>query len=97
MKKNPTEAYQAEARAMLDSWSADISRLRAKAVLLEADARREAVRELAELDVLYGEVFRQYVAMQVNVNGRLGDLKKAFERAAAPLCSALDRAEKQVA
>ena len=91
MKKNRLEAYQEQARSMLDSWSMDISRLRAQAVLLEAGERSEAVRRLAELDALYGEVFRQYVAMQVNVNGRLDDLKRAFERAAAPLCEALDQ------
>jgi len=77
---------------MLDAWSADISRLRAQAVLLEAGDRSEAVRQLAELEALYDDAFREYVAMQVNVNGRLEDLRRAFEEAAAPLCEALDRA-----
>lgn len=96
MKKNPIETYQEKARLMLDEWSLDISKLRAQAVLLEDDARSDAVRRLAELEALYGAAFREYVAMQVNVNGRLEDLKRAFEQAAAPLCEALDRAGQRV-
>ena len=94
MKKDPIETYRAEAKQRLDIWSADISRLRAKAVLLESDARADAVRHLAELEVLYADVFREYVAMQVNVNGRLEDLQRAFEQAAEPLREALDQAER---
>ena len=96
MKKNQLEAFQEEARTMLDSWSLDISRLRSQAVLLEAGARSEAVRQLAELEALYGEAFRQYVAIGLNVNGRLEDLRQTFEQAAAPLCEALDQADQKV-
>jgi hypothetical protein len=97
MKTNAVEEYQDKAKEMLDAWSADISRLRASALLLEADARSEAVRQLAELEYLYGEAFQQYVVMKVNINGRLEDLRQAFEQAAAPVCEAIDQMSREVA
>lgn len=96
MKTNMYEDYQDKAKAMLDEWSARISRLRARAILLEADARREVVRRLADLEDLYGEAFQQYVVMQVDINCRLDDLSQAFEQMAAQVCDALDQLERQV-
>jgi hypothetical protein len=97
MKPKTSETYQEEAKAMLDGWGMEISRLRASAFLLEAEARAEAVRQLAELQALYDVAFQHYVVMQINRNGRLEDLAQAFEAAAEQVCTAIDQVSREIA
>lgn len=97
MKTNEQEVYQDKVKAMLDAWSAEISRLRAKAQLLEAEARTEVVRRMAELEELYNEAFKQYVEMRLNANSRLEELKLAFDLLAEHVQEAIDELAVKVA
>lgn len=91
------EAYQDRVKAMLNLWSVEISRLRARARLLEADARIEAVKRLEELERLYHEAFQRYVGMTTDTNARLDDLKATFEHVAGRVREAIDNLTKAVA
>ena len=97
MKTNEQEVYQDNVKDMLDAWSAEVSRLRAQAMLLEADSRPEAVRRLAELEELYNEAFKQYVEMRLNANSRLEELKLAFDLLADRVEEAIDDLAMKVA
>ena len=97
MNTNEQEVYQDNVKDMLDAWSAEISRLRAQAMLLEAEIRAEAVRRLAELEELYNEAFKQYVEMRLNANSRLEELRLAFDLLADRVEEAIDDLAMKVA
>ena len=97
MKTNEKEVYQDNVKDMLDAWSAEISRLRAQAMLLETEIKAEVLRRLAELEELYGEAFKQYVEMRLNADSRLEGLKRTFDRLAERVEDAIDDLSMKVA
>ena len=71
------EAYRDKARAMLELWGAEITQMRAKAHMLQADARIEAMNHLDELERFYNDAFRQYGAPQESSGTQLEELVEA--------------------
>ncbi len=80
--KTKADAYRDKTRALLELWGAEITRLQAKARLLEADARLKALGQVEELQRGYNDAFRQFNDMKVDSNAKLEKLRASFQETA---------------
>lgn len=77
------DLYRAEVRALLDEWSLEITRLRARAQMLtDVAVRIRALTRVEELQRGYNEAYRQYTGMKVDSNAKLEALRATFRSGA---------------
>ena len=81
MDKKLKEAYQQEIARQLKVWEAEITRLKAGANVLKADAQIEYQKRLLEFQKLYREAYGRYEELERASENRWDQIKVSLDAA----------------
>ncbi len=69
------EAYQQKIEAQLELWGAEITRLKARSRILEADARIKSQKRLKDLEKRYNVAARQFGRLKKAGDSKWGEMR----------------------
>jgi len=86
------QAYAERLQAEIDSWNADINRLRSKVKVASAEAQHAYTEEIEKIEAKRDALEERFSALKTANAGAWSDVKQGVERAWRDMSSAMTKA-----